>query len=227
MQKFLLILMLSLPNVLFAQNKQSLRGKITDQLTLQPIDQATIIIIQPANGKGGRSDSMGNYQITELVPGRYTLKISSINYKEKLIPNILIESGKETVLDIGLEEEFKQLKGARVKASTKSRAQNELAAISARTFSMEEVNRYAGGRSDPARLAANFAGVSAPDDSRNDIVIRGNSPIGVLWRIEGMMVANPNHFATVGSTGGPVAALNTNMLKNSDFITSAFPAEYG
>nr|MBP6624781.1 TonB-dependent receptor plug domain-containing protein [Chitinophagaceae bacterium] len=102
-----------------------------------------------------------------------------------------------------------------------------MSSVSARTFSMEEVNRYAGGRSDPARLAANFAGVSAPDDSRNDIVIRGNSPSGVLWRIEGMNVPNPNHFATIGTTGGPVSALNTNMLKSSDFFTSAFPAEYG
>ncbi|MCZ8284120.1 MAG: TonB-dependent receptor, partial [Bacteroidia bacterium] len=94
-------------------------------------------------------------------------------------------------------------------------------------FSMEEVNRYAGGRSDPSRLAANFAGVSSPDDSRNDIVIRGNSPTGVLWRIEGLNIPNPNHFSTIGTTGGPVSAINTNLLKNSDFFTSAFPAEYG
>jgi hypothetical protein len=92
---------------------------------------------------------------------------------------------------------------------------------------MEEVNRYAGGRSDPARMAASYAGVSSPDDSRNDLVIRGNSPIGVLWRIEGMNVPSPNHFATVTSNGGPVSAINTNMLRNSDFFTSAFPAEYG
>jgi hypothetical protein len=76
-------------------------------------------------------------------------------------------------------------------------------------------------------LAANFAGVSAPDDSRNDIVIRGNSPVGVLWRIDGMNVTNPNHFASVGTTGGAVSALNTNFLKNSDFFTSAWPAQYG
>jgi hypothetical protein len=92
---------------------------------------------------------------------------------------------------------------------------------------MEEVNRYAGGRSDPARLAANFAGVSAPDDSRNDIVIRGNSPVGVLWRIDGVNVTNPNHFVSVGTTGGAVSALNTNLLKSSDFFTSAWPSEYG
>lgn len=126
-----------------------------------------------------------------------------------------------------MEEDLKVLNEVVVSGNQKDKTINDLAAISTRQFTTEEVNRYAGGRSDPARLAANFAGVSVPDDSRNDIVIRGNSPVGVLWRINGMNVTNPNHFASVGTTGGAVSALNTNMLKNSDFLTSAFPAEYG
>lgn len=140
---------------------------------------------------------------------------------------MVVTSGKEVIIDIAMEESYKQIGEVLVKANNKEGTVNKLATVSARTFSMEEVNRYAGGRSDPARLAANFAGVSAPDDSRNDIVIRGNSPVGVLWRIDGMNVTNPNHFASVGTTGGAVSALNTNLLKNSDFFTSAFPAEYG
>ncbi|MEI7831470.1 MAG: TonB-dependent receptor, partial [Prolixibacteraceae bacterium] len=134
---------------------------------------------------------------------------------------------KETILDIAMEEIVTDLNEVVVTASAKDKTINNLIPVSARTFSTEEVNRYAGGRSDPARLAANFAGVSAPDDSRNDIVIRGNSPVGVLWRINGMNVTNPNHFASVGTTGGAVSALNTNLLKSSDFLTSAFPSEYG
>ena len=126
-----------------------------------------------------------------------------------------------------MEEDLKMLDEVVVKVNDKNKTISDLTTNSARAFSMEEVNRYAGGRSDPARLVANFAGVSAPDDSRNDIVIRGNSPVGVLWRIEGMNVTNPNHFASVGTTGGAVSAINTNMLKSSDFFTSAFPAEYG
>jgi hypothetical protein len=139
----------------------------------------------------------------------------------------VVTSGKEVILDVTMEEDLRLLNEVVVKASNKANTVNKLASISARTFSMEEVNRYAGGRSDPARLAANFAGVSAPDDSRNDIVIRGNSPVGVLWRIDGVNVTNPNHFVSVGTTGGAVSALNTNLLKSSDFFTSAWPSEYG
>ena len=90
-----------------------------------------------------------------------------------------------------------------------------------------ETNLYAGSRSDPARMASNFAGVQGADDSRNDIVVRGNSPLGVLWRINGIDVPNPNHFAVPGTTGGGVSMINSKAIDNSDFLTGAFPAEFG
>lgn len=210
----------------FAQNnKQNIRGVIIDKLTQAPLNGATV---QLSNSKKSViTDTSGVYTLSELNPGRYDVKVTFNGYKEALIANVMLNSGKETILDITLEEDYKILKDVVVKSTNKASSINKMATVSARTFSMEEVNRYAGGRSDPARLAANFAGVSAPDDSRNDIVIRGNSPTGVLWKIDGMNVTNPNHFASIGTTGGAVSALNTNLLKSSDFFTSAFPAEYG
>lgn len=226
MKRILAFFLLITPVLTIAQNNsQTIRGSITDKLTQTPIIGATI---QLSNlNLGCISDSVGNYVLKNLPPDRYELKIVFFGYKTLILPNIEVTSGKEVILDISMEEEYKQLKEIVVSATNKGGTINKLATVSARTFSMEEVNRYAGGRNDPARLAANFAGVSAPDDSRNDIVIRGNSPVGVLWRIDGMNVTNPNHFAAVGTTGGAVSALNTNLLKNSDFFTSAFPAEYG
>ena len=127
-----------------------------------------------------------------------------------------------------MEESLIEIEEIVITAATdKDKSINDMATVSSRQFSMEEVNRFSGGRSDVGRLAGNFAGVSTADDSRNDIVIRGNSPTGLLWRLEGIPIPSPNHFSTVGTTGGPVSALNTNLLKNSDFMTSAFPAEYG
>ncbi len=220
---FLLLSLLS-----FAQtNRQNIRGSIFDKLTQTPIPGATVRLIGGVNKSGTRSDENGNYILSGVAPERYEIKVSCVGYKNAGVANVVVTSGKETILDVALEESILQINEVVISANAKDKALNDLASISARTFSMEEVNRYAGGRSDPARLAANFAGVSAPDDSRNDIVIRGNSPVGVLWRIDGMNVTNPNHFASVGTTGGAVSALNTNMLKSSDFFTSAFPAEYG
>jgi hypothetical protein len=221
-----ILFLLLIPTISFAQNNtQKIRGIVTDKLSQTPLIG---VVIQISSLQIGTStDTLGKYTLSNIPPERYEIKISYIGYKSIIIPNVEVTSGKEVILDIALEESFSQLAEVVVKANNKGGTINKLASVSARTFSMEEVNRYAGGRSDPARLVANFAGVSAPDDSRNDIVIRGNSPVGVLWRIDGMNVTNPNHFASVGTTGGAVSALNTNLLKSSDFFTSAFPAEYG
>ncbi len=224
MKKHLLILLISF-GALAQKNTQTIRGTITDKLSQQHLIGAQVQLL--TTDKQSITDKNGNFELLEIQPDRYDLKITSDGYKEIIIPNVVVTSGKEVVLEVAMEDAFQKLEEVVVKASNKGSTINKLATVSARTFSMEEVNRYAGGRSDVARLAANFAGVSTPDDSRNDIVIRGNSPVGVLWKIDGMNVTNPNHFASVGTTGGAVSALNTNLLKNSDFFTSAFPAEYG
>lgn len=226
MVKYLLIISVLNSSLTFGQkNTQNIRGIVTDKLSQTPLTGVSVQIT--ALNKGTNTDSLGRYTISNIPPDRYQVDITYVGYKNITIPNVVVTSGKEVILDIAMEETFKQLNEIVIKTSNKGGTINKLASVSARTFSMEEVNRYAGGRSDPARLVANFAGVSAPDDSRNDIVIRGNSPVGVLWRIDGMNVTNPNHFAAVGTTGGAVSALNTNLLKSSDFFTSAFPAEYG
>ena len=230
MQKYynilLLLIALAITTGAHAQS-QTIKGIIIDKQGQYPLPGVNVTIIGSNPIKGTATDAEGKYKLTDVAPGRYDLKVSFLGYKEIVLPNVLVTTGKEVSMDIGLEENINTLNEVTVAGSKKNETNNELTSVSGRSFSMEEVNRYAGGRSDPSRLAANFAGVSSPDDSRNDIVIRGNSPTGVLWRIEGLNIPNPNHFSTVGTTGGPVSAINTNLLKNSDFFTSAFPAEYG
>ena len=116
-----------------------------------------------------------------------------------------------------------------VSERAKDRAKNEMAMVSTRQFSVTEANRYAGGFQDPARMALNFAGVTnAGSDQNNEIIIRGNSPKGLLWRMEGIEIPNPNHFGDgQGSTSGIISMINSTSLANSDFMSSAFPAEYG
>ncbi len=228
MNKHFLIILLFIAQLSFAQNnKQNIRGNIIDKLSMSPLQGAVIQIVNVADKNITQSDINGNYVLSNVVPDRYEIKISYIGYKNVIVPNVVVSAGKETILDIKMEEDLVTTDEIDVTVNSKDKTINDLATNSARTFSMEEVNRYSGCRSDPARLVSNFAGVNAPDDSRNDIVIRGNSPVGVLWRIDGMNVTNPNHFASIGTTGGAVSALNTNMLKSSDFFTSAFPSEYG
>lgn len=223
-----LLILSVLINIASAQTQtQTIRGLVSDKQSQTTIPGVSIQIMGTDPLKATSTDIDGRFKISGVIPGRYDLKVTYTGYKELVLPNVDVSAGKEVVLEIGIEENVSALKEVVISGTKKNETINEMTTVSARSFSMEEVNRYAGGRSDPSRLAANFAGVSSPDDSRNDIVIRGNSPTGVLWRIEGLNVPNPNHFSTIGTTGGPVSAINTNVIKNSDFFTSAFPSEYG
>lgn len=226
MKNIIRIITLLLTSVAIGQNGV-IKGKITDKQSEMPLAGATVMMVNNTT-LSTLTDDNGSFQISNVPLGRQMLTVSYVGYLSTSVPNIEVTSGKEVYLSITLTENFNSLDEVVIRAeANKVKALNKMAAVSTRQFSLEEVNRYAGGRSDVARLVANFAGVSAANDSRNDIVVRGNSPAGMLWRIEGIPVPSPNHFSTLGTTGSPVSALNPNLLANSDFLTSAFPAEYG
>lgn len=208
-----------------AQQTQDIKGVVTDKMSEQPISGATVTI--EGTGLSAITAKDGSFLIRSVSTGRINVKVSSVGYQEIWIPEILVTAGKEVVMEIPLEQNITALKEVTLSSNKKGNVRNEYAGSSARSFSVEEVTRYAGGRNDPSKLVSNFAGVISGDDARNDIVVRGNSPAGVLWRIEGLPSPSPNHFSTLGTTGGPVSALNTNALKNADFYTGAFPAEFG
>lgn len=215
----------------FGQSTQTIRGKVVDEISKTPLIGVNLMVI--GNGDqllGSSTDADGNYRIENVPVGRQTLKITYIGYEEQLLPNIVVTAGKEVILNLTLTESISQLNEVVVVANTKddkTATNNEFAIVSARSFNLDDTKRYAGALGDPSRMAANFAGVIGGDDSRNDIVVRGNSPTGMLWQLEGLNIPNPNHFGSLNSTGGPVSMLNNNNLDKSDFMTSAFPAQYG
>jgi hypothetical protein len=232
MKTFLLIVTISLAAVAALsaseEHVQNIRGTVTDAVTGHPVPGAYVIVKGTQPLIGTVTDINGRYELLKVPVGRQTLEITFIGYEPKIISNLLLVSGKETIADVALEESVTSIGEVTVTAAVrKSEAINEMAMVSARTFSVEETERFAGSLGDPARMVANYAGVMTQNDSRNDIIIRGNSPTGVLWRLEGIEIPNPNHFGALGTTGGPVSMVNNNLLTNSDFLTGAFPAEFG
>jgi hypothetical protein len=208
--------------------KQTIKGIVLDEQSGNTLAGATVVIETAQSSISAVSDSVGYFRLEQVPIGRQTIRISSIGFEEALVRNIEVTSSKEVVLEVRLKENIRKLDEVIVNAGRqKNRALNEAALVSARQLSMDEAVRYSGTRNDPSRMAQNFAGVSGSNDARNDIIIRGNSPAGVLWRMDGIDIPNPNHYSTLGSTGGPVTILNTNTLKSSDFLTGAFPAQYG
>jgi len=230
MQKFInaLLLLILITSFCFAQNVQRIRGRVIDKDSKSPIPGATVVLLTDSNNlKGTASDENGYFRIEDVPAGRHTIKVFLMGFKEQVMPGLVLSSGKEMILNIELEESVMSMQEVEITARAKDETVNEMSSVSARTFNVEETERYAGSRGDPARMASNFAGVQGSNDQRNDIVVRGNSPMGVLWRVDGVDIPNPSHFAIQGTTGGPVSILNNKMFDNSDFMTGAFPAEYG
>ena len=180
--------------------------------------------------KGGTTDPEGWFLIESVPLGRHTLRVSYIGYETLLVSEVLVTSGKDLVLHIELTEESFIWEEVVVTPDVqKDQPRNEMALVSARSFSVEETRRYAGGVDDPARMASAFAGVATGTGvSDNALIIRGNAPKGVLWRLEGVEIPNPNHFAGLQvAGGGGLTLFSSQLLADSDFLTGAFPAEYG
>ncbi len=204
--------------------KQTVRGTIIDQVTEAPLVGATVQLVGSNPLVVVSADANGRFEMRDVPLGRQTIEVRFLGYHNLTLQNLLLETGKEVNVTIRLVEMAFEMDAVTITADKmKSSTQNEMVMVSGRTFSKEETERFAGSLGDPARMVANYAGVVAGGDARNDIVIRGNSPTGLLWRVEGIEIPNPNHFGSLGSTGGPISMLNSNLLANSDFLTGAFP----
>ena len=224
------ILLLAIGCVVNAQElTQVIRGQVIDIESQIPLAFATVTLISADSLSGTITDDNGYFRFGKVPVGRHDINVSYIGYETQVIPELLVSTGKEIVLSIEMKEQVTALKDVVIKAYTKKdKPLNSMAAVSARTFSVEEARRYAGGWDDPGRLAASFAGVTTDVTRDNTIIIRGNSPKGLLWRLEGIEIPNPNHFANLTTFGGGgVSALSALVVGNSDFFTGAFPAEYG
>jgi hypothetical protein len=207
---------------------QNVKGIVVDKSSQTPLPGANVVLLNSDPLNGTVNDLNGNFILKNVPVGRQSLKVSFVGYQSIVLNELIVSSAKELILKIELEEDIYTTGEVTIQADLKKdKPLNQMALVSARSFTIEETNKYAGSYGDPARMAANYAGVLSTRDNRNDIVIRGNSSMGLQYRIDGIEIANPNHFGASGTTGGPITVINTNLLTNSDFLTGAFPAEYG
>ena len=223
-------MMLLLPSMMRAQTTtadQTISAQVCDVASGEPMIGVTITV-ENGTTMATVSDIDGNFVIQHVPVGRHSVRATYIGYEPVLLKEQLVTSGKELVLNLKMTESLTNLQEVVIKPRVnKQQPLNEMAQVGARMFSVEEATRYAGGMADPARTASMFAGV-ATGGATNGISIHGNSPQMLQWRIEGIEVNNPNHFADITEAGGGVfTSLNGTVLANSDFMTGAMPAEYG
>lgn len=222
-----------LPGMLsFAQTPtQTIRGTVLDADTRQPLAGTMVVVTDTDPPIGAITNERGEYVLAEVPVGRRQVRATLAGYSESRSDYVILTSTRELVIDLTLAESIgeAELNEVNITASEyPHKATNPLSVVSTRSFSAEETQRYAAAVNDPGRMALTFPGVQqGGDDSENDIIIRGNSSFGMLWRLEGIDIPNPNHFARPGTSGGGITVFSAQLLANSDFSTGAFPAEYG
>ncbi|MEO0473746.1 MAG: carboxypeptidase-like regulatory domain-containing protein, partial [Bacteroidota bacterium] len=201
----------------FAQNlTQTVRGTIHDIDSNNPLSGVKVIVLNGDQRKGAISNTMGQFRIEQLAVGRISLQLTYPGYEELILPNIVVNSGKEVILNLMMQESAIKLDEVVIRPNeNKGEAQNDMALISSLSVSPEQTNRYAGGFNDPSRILSNFAGVTSTQDGSNDIIVRGNAPKYIQWRLEGIQITNPNHFADQSAVGGAISTLNNNLLSTS------------
>ena len=212
---------------LSAQNlTQTLRGNVTEEGNVRVL-RGVNVKVQGTNF-GSVTDTNGVFVIANLPLGRYAIEVSGVGYQTLVLSEVLVEAGKQKIVEIGLKPKTVQLSEAIVRASPPP------AFGSVQTITQEQTLRYAATFFDAARLVTSFPGVVAANDQANGLVIRGNSPNGMQWRMEGVEIVNPNHLSNAGTfsdrptqTGGGTTIFSAQLLDRADFLMGAFPAEYG
>ncbi|MBM77768.1 MAG: ferric aerobactin receptor [Crocinitomicaceae bacterium] len=219
---FLLIGFLLISNCYLSQSGV-IKGTVVDETSNETIPFANIFI---ENTKSGvTSDLDGNYIIENLKPGLYNITCSYIGYKPKSFSEVIVSSNKPTNLTIKLIESSTNLEEVEITASPFQKS--EESPVSKRNINATEIYRNPGGNRDISKVIQSLPGVASTVSFRNDIIIRGGAPNENRFYLDGIEVPNINHFATQGSSGGPVGMINVNFIREVDLYSGAFPANRG
>lgn len=218
---FLFLLSSSLAT--FAQDTGTIKGKVVDEISQEPIPFANVVV--QGSQLGSATDIDGNFQINKVPFGYQKLEVSAVGYAPKTSTDVLVTKANTPYIEIGLSATATQLK--EVVVQTSKFKKTEESPVSLQTLGVEEIERNPGGNRDISRVIQSLPGVASTSSFRNDIIIRGGAPNENRFYLDGVEVPVINHFQTQGSSGGPVGIINVNFIREVDFYSGAFPANRG
>ena len=201
----------------------TITGRVYNEINNEAIPFANVVL--DSTQVGASTDENGQYRIENLEPGVYNLTVSFIGFRTAYLYEILVSSTTATVLDIPLKEESALLD--QVVINTNRIEKSEESPLSKQTIGATEIYRNPGGNRDISRVIQILPGVATTLSFRNDLIVRGGAPNENRFYLDGIEIPNINHFATQGSSGGPVGMINVNFIRDVDFYAGAFPANRG
>ena len=209
-------------SAVFAQTS-TIKGRVFNGINNESIPFANIVI--DSTSVGTISDIDGNYKIENLKPGSYNVVCSFLGFKKQVFYEVRVTSTRTTTLDFALVEESTALDEVLISKSPFNRKVES--PVSMRTIGASEIYRSPGGNRDISKVIQILPGVASSASFRNDIIVRGGAPNENRFYLDGIEIPNINHFATQGSSGGPVGMINVNFIQEVDFYAGAFPANRG
>lgn len=226
-----LIPFLFLATLVYGQEfTQTVRGTVQAEETQLFLSDIAVTLSNGGNSYEVKTDENGNFSFSEIAVGRIDLRFAGERFETVKLDNLLLTSGKELVLEVKMNLARRELKTVEVNqggTEIVGKPINRMAAVSSYVIRIEETKKFAGSWDDPMRVVTNYPGVVQLNSGFNSFTVRGNAPVGMLYRLEGIPIHNPNHFAAIGSTGGFVTQFSTQLLTTSEFFSGAFPAEFG
>ncbi|MEC8610790.1 MAG: TonB-dependent receptor, partial [Bacteroidota bacterium] len=198
-------------------------GTVTNTLNNEPIPFANVVI--DGTTIGVTTDIDGNFELSDLTPGEYNFRCTYIGFNSNFQSEVQLTPNKNLRLDFSMVENAQIIEEVQVTANTFNKT--EESPTSLRTINASEIYRNPGGDRDISKVVANLPGVSSTPSFRNDLIVRGGAPNENRFFLDGVEIPNINHFATQGSSGGPVGIINVNFIREVDFYSGAFPANRG
>ncbi len=218
----LLLFILGLSTSSFAQ-LGVVKGRVFNNANNEPIEFAKVQLV--GFQKGGFSDDLGEFYIENLAPGVYSFQASVDGFDPLVINDITITNARSVELNFPMTASAIQEED-NVTVVAKPFTESKESPVSLKTLNSTEIERLPGANRDASKVLQALPGVASPASFRNDIIIRGGAPSENKFYLDGIEVPNINHFATQGSSGGPVGLLNINFIREVDFYSGAFPANY-
>ena len=224
MKKIGLILFL-LINVsgVFSQNSGTIKGKVIDAQTRETLPFVSVIVEGTSTGKS--TDENGEFTIINVPLGYIKVSVSFLGYETLLSDDYLVTNDRTPFILIELSQMQEQLDEVLVQSQLFKKSVES--PLSVQSLGIAEIEKNPGGNRDVLKVIQSFPGVASNPGFRNDIIIRGGSPVENKFYLDGVEVPVINHFQTQGSTGGPVGIMNADLIRNVDFYTSSFQANRG
>lgn len=200
----------------------TVRGMVRDSEG-QPVAGARACVAETE--RCATTDENGAFRLADVRPGQAQLVFSLAGTPDVLRGTVEVRAG----LDANIEVELPRLNAGVQSVTVTERAFIEPEEIKTSGFLVQsrEVFQSAGALQDVSRYVQLLPGVVVgADDFRNDIIVRGGSPLENLFIVDNIEVPNINTFANFASAGGTVGILDAGLIQDVTFLTGGYPAPF-